>query len=340
MALTPRRRLTLAHLALLAGVIAVPRVAGRVVPVRRRSGSHARIVAGDLGALLLAAPAAYALAGYALRPVKEALAREERFAVAVSHQLRTPVTVLLGTLEAALLRRRTPAQYEDALRRATVEAVHVSDVLDEVLTLAHVENDIDTPSSLPLDLCTVARAAVAEARPRAAGKGQTLDGPLDGPLPVRGNARLLRRALDSLLDNALTHTPAGGAIRLTARRTRGRVALTIHDTGPGIAPEHLSHLFEPFYRVDPTRTNGSDTRHAGLGLSRARRIARAHGGRLTVESRVGQGSAFTLSLPLDRERHDRPPAAGAPDVAPRGAFSGSSQEVALDYMMYPHGDED
>ena len=296
-------------------------------PVQRRLGIRARpiarIVAGDLGALLLAAPAAYALAGYALRPAKEALEREERFAVAASHELRTPVTVLLGTLEAALLRRRTPAQYEDALRRATVEAVHISDLLDEVLTLAHVENDIDTPSSLPLDLCTVARAAVAEARrrvrgPQAAGTAQTLD----GPLPVRGNACMLRRAINSLLDNAMTYTPAGGAIHLTARRTHGRVALTIRDTGRGIAPEHLSYLFEPFYRVDPTRAHAGDTRHAGLGLSRATRITRAHGGRLTVESQVGRGSAFTLSLPLDRERHDRPPEAEASEVLAAGAISG------------------
>ncbi len=304
MTITTRRGLTLAHLALVAGVAALPRLAGRVLPTPHRSRGHGRpiawAVAGDLGALLLAAPAAYALAGYALRPAEEALAREERVAVAVSHELRTPMTVLLGTLEAALLRRRTPEQYEDVLRRATAEAVHVSDLLDEALTLAHVESGVDTPFSVPLDLRMVAHAAIAEARPRAEDKGQTLDATVDGSLPVRGNARLLQRALDSVLGNAVDHTPAGGAIRVTARQARGRATLTIHDTGPGIAPEHLPHLFEPFYRVDPTRANGGDTRHAGLGLSRALRIARAHDGRLTVASHVGQGSAFTLSLPLDR----------------------------------------
>ncbi len=326
MTITTRLRLTLTHLALLASVIEVPRLARRVLPMPRLARGHvhpsARTVAGDLGAVLLSAPAVYALAGYALRPAQAALEREERFAVAASHELRTPVTVLLGTLEAALLRRRTPQQYEDVLRRATAEAVHVSDLLDEVLTLAHVESGVDTLFSVPLDLRAVARAAVAEARPLAAGKGQMLDAPLDAPLPVRGNARMLRRALDSLLDNAMTHTPAGGAIHLTARRTRGRAALTIRDTGPGIAPEHLPHLFEPFYRVDPIRANTSDTRHAGLGLSRAMRIARAHDGRLTVESWVGQGSAFTLSLPLDRARRDRPPVAGTSDAPAAAVVAG------------------
>ena len=306
MTITARVRLTLAHLALLAGGGAASRLARRLVPDARQSGDRgrpgARTVAGDLGALLRGAPAAYALAGYALRPVKEARERQERFAVAASHELRTPVTVLLGTLEAALLRRRTPEQYEDVLRRAMAEAVHLSDLLDEVLTLAQVEGVRDTSLSVPLDLRAVARAALADARPHAEGKGQTLDATLPVALPVRGNAPTLQRALASLLDNATDHTQPGSAIRLTARRARGRAALTIHDTGPGIAPEHLPYLFEPFYRVDPARTDDGDGRHAGLGLSRAARIAHAHDGRLTVRSRVGVGSAFTLSLPLSRHR--------------------------------------
>ncbi len=312
----PRLRLTLAYLAALAGVVALPRLAQRALPRHRRSRRQrhdARVVAADLGTLLLGVPAAYALAGHALRPIRAALAREERVTVAAAHELRTPMAALLGTLETALLRRRTPAQYEDVLRRVTEEAVHVSDLLDEVLTLAHVESGVDTPFSARLDLREVARAAVADVRPRAEGKGQTLAAALGGPLPVRGNGPTLRRALDSLLDNAVVHTPSGGAIRLTARRTRGQAALTVRDTGPGIAPEHLPHLCEPFYRLDPARTSDGDGRHAGLGLSRAARIARAHDGRLTIASQVGVGSVFTLSLPLDRSLPGRVGALGGGD---------------------------
>jgi len=328
MVVTARLRLTLTHLALVAGVAELPRLARRVVPVGRQSPVHARpiarTVASDLGALLLAAPVAYALAGYALRPMRAALERQERFAAAASHELRTPVTVLLGTLETALLRRRTPEQYEDVLRRATAEAVHVSDLLDEILTLGHIESGAGAPFSAPLDLRAVARAAVADVRARAEGKGQALDAPLDGPLPVRGNERMLQRAMGSLLDNAVDHTPAHGAIYLTARQARGRAELTVRDTGPGIAPEHLPHLFEPLYRVDPARTGAGDARHAGLGLSRAARIARAHDGRLTVESRVGLGSAFTLSLPLNPGHTQRAvvSATRARAVPTAGAVSG------------------
>ena len=332
MVVTARLRLTLTHLALVAGVAELPRLARRVVPVGRQSPVHARpiarTVASDLGALLLAAPVAYALAGYALRPMRAALERQERFAAAASHELRTPVTVLLGTLETALLRRRTPEQYEDVLRRATAEAVHVSDLLDEILTLGHIESGAGAPFSAPLDLRAVARAAVADVRARAEGKGQALDAgkgqTLDGPLPVRGNERMLQRAMGSLLDNAVDHTPAHGAIYLTARQARGRAELTVRDTGPGIAPEHLPHLFEPLYRVDPARTGAGDARHAGLGLSRAARIARAHDGRLTVESRVGLGSAFTLSLPLNPGHTQRAvvSATRARAVPTAGAVSG------------------
>lgn len=337
MVLTARLRLTLGYLSVLTAAVGLVSVAPR--------HERARLVALDLGVLLLGARAADLLAGSALRPVRAAQARQERFAVAASHELRTPLTVLLGTLEAALVRRRTPAQYEDVLRRATAEAVRVAALLDDLLALAHGEDDTAPPATVPLDLHTVASAAAEDMRAGAAGKGQALAVALDGPLPTRGDARALHHAVSSLLDNAISYTAPGGSIRLVGRRTRGRALLSVRDTGPGIAPEHLAHLCEPFYRVDPARASAAG--HMGLGLARAARIARAHGGRLAVESQVGVGTAVTLSLPLDRARPDahgdlprrRAPVAVHRTVAPArardGALSGSSQEVALDCMLYP-----
>jgi two-component system sensor histidine kinase BaeS len=94
----------------------------------------------------------------------------------------------------------------------------------------------------------------------------------------------------------VTYTPEGGTIRVSARRERGRAVLAVRDTGPGIAAQHLPHLFEPFYRADAAR--GGSSGHSGLGLALAAWIAQAHGGHLAVESRVGAGTVFTLSLPL------------------------------------------
>src|SRR5919204_666713 len=124
----------------------------------------------------------------------------------------------------------------------------------------------------------------------------TLEVALDGVLPIEGDRLKLRQALTNLLDNAVTYTPQGGMIRLTARRERGRAVLAVRDTGSGIAARHLPHLFEPFYRVDTARGGGSG--HSGLGLALAAWIVQTHGGHLAVESRSGVGTVFTLTLPL------------------------------------------
>jgi signal transduction histidine kinase len=251
----------------------------------------------DLAVLLLGALGAYALAGRTLRTIAEAQARQERFAVAASHELRTPLTVLLGTLEAALLRPRTPEEYEDVVRRAQAEAEHLVILLDDVLTLAHAQSGAAARIAAPLDLHAVAHASAADIRAQAVGKKQTVVVAVEGPLPARGDAQALQQAITNLLDNAVTYTPMGGTIHLAGRRGRRHVLLVVRDTGPGIAPEHLPHLFEPFYRVDPARGNGVG--HVGLGLVRAAHVARAHGGRLTIESQLGVGTAATLALPLD-----------------------------------------
>jgi signal transduction histidine kinase len=254
----------------------------------------------DLGVLALAALGGYGLAGRSLRPIQEVMARQERFAVAASHELRTPVTVLQGTLEVALLRERTPAEYQEILRAAAAEAEHMGTLIGNLLALARIQSDRAVLALEPLDVREVAREATDAVRPLAERKGQTLEVALDGALPTEGDRLKLRQALTNLLDNAVTYTPEGGTIRLTARRRLRRAVIAVRDTGQGIAAHDLPHLFEPFYRTDAAR--GGSNGHAGLGLALADWIVRAHGGHLRVESRVGVGTVFTLSLPL----HVRP----------------------------------
>lgn len=261
-----------------------------------------QIGAIDLGVLVLATLGAYVLAGHTLRPLQEAMDRQERFAVAASHELRTPLTVLQGTLEVALLRDRTPDEYKNILSGAAVEAARMGTLVGDLLALARTQSDRETLARQPLDLAEVAREAAADARPLAAHKGQTLEVALQGPLPARGDHLKLRQVLVNLLDNAITYTPRGGTIRLSARHARGHAVIEVRDTGPGIAPQHLPHLFEPFYRVDSAR--GASAGHSGLGLALASWITQAHGGHLTVESHVGVGTVFTLSLPLAGRTRD------------------------------------
>ncbi|MCA1599404.1 MAG: HAMP domain-containing histidine kinase [Chloroflexi bacterium] len=257
------------------------------------------IAAIDLGVLILAALGAYVLAGRTLRPIQESMDRQQRFAAAASHELRTPLTVLQGTMEVALLRERTPAEYQQILGDAVAEAGRMGALIGDLLAVARAESDAIALVALePLDLREAARAAVEGVRPLAVRKGQTLDVDLATPLPVRGDAVKLRQTLANLLDNAVTYTPEGGSIRLSGYRERDQAAVAVRDTGPGIEPRHLPRLFEPFYRVDTARGGGED--HAGLGLALAAWIARAHGGHLAVDSHVGAGSVFTLTLPLDQ----------------------------------------
>src|SRR5919202_2199474 len=192
-----------------------------------------QIGAIDLGMLILAALGAYVLAGRTLRPIQEAMERQERFAAAASHELRTPLTVLQGTLEVALLRDRTPAEYKEILRKAATEAARMGTLVGDLLALARVQNDRELLARAPLDLRVVAREAAEGVEPLAVRKGQTLEVELDGPLPTCGDPLKLRQALTNLLDNAITYTPEGGAIRLSARAARGRAVIAVRDTGPG-----------------------------------------------------------------------------------------------------------
>ena len=112
---------------------------------------------------------------------------------------------------------------------------------------------------------------------------------------VHGDALKLREVVSNLLDNAVTYTPPGGTVLLIGRRDRGIVRLEVRDSGPGIAPEHLPRLFEPFYRVEDMRSR--DTTHTGLGLALAAAVVHAHLGPIAVESNVRSGTTFTLSLP-------------------------------------------
>jgi signal transduction histidine kinase len=253
-----------------------------------------QIVALDAGVLILAALGAYVLAGRTLEPIEAAMERQQRFAAAASHELRTPLTVLEGSMEVALLNRRTPEEYERILRQAATEAQRMGVLVADLLTLARTQRDAEALMLDLVDLRDIIREAVNGLQPLAEVKGQTLEVRLDRTLLVLGDALKLRQAVSNLLDNAVSYTPPGGMVWVSGSRERGRVLVQIRDTGPGIAPEHLPHLFEPFYRVD--RGRGGSGGHAGLGLALAAWIVRAHGGKVTVESCLGQGSIFTINL--------------------------------------------
>jgi signal transduction histidine kinase len=257
-----------------------------------------QIVAVDVTILLLAALGAYILAGRTLRPIEEAVERQRRFAGAASHELRTPLTALQGNLEVALLSRRSPEEYEEVIREAVQDTERMGELVRSLVALARPDRDAAHLEWAPLDLKEVVPAALDDVRSLAEGKRQTLEEDIAGPLVVAGDASKFRGVCVNLLENAITYTPEGGTIRVVGRSEHGRAVVEVRDTGRGIAAEHLAHLFEPFYQADAARSSSD---HVGLGLALASWIVRAYGGHIDVQSQVGVGTVFTVSLPLARK---------------------------------------
>jgi two-component system, OmpR family, sensor kinase len=253
-----------------------------------------QIIAIDAGVLLLAAVGAYFLAGRTLRPIREVMERQRRFSSAASHELRTPLTALQGTLEVALLNRRSPEEYVEVLREAVEETERMGALVKDLTMLAQAERAVPL-RLVPLDLVPLVGAVAADVGRLAERKCQSIEVDVPETLPIQGDPMKLRQAVTNLLENAVNYTPDRGQIHVVGKRERTRAILEIRDTGVGIARDHLAHLFEPFYQVDGARTAAG---HVGLGLALTAWIVRAHHGQIDVFSREGVGTVFTLSLPL------------------------------------------
>lgn len=227
----------------------------------------------------------------AYRQVEQALETQKRFVADASHELRTPLTTIRGNLE--LLRTDVPL---DARERAEVLADTKAEVerlirlVNQLLWLAHA--DAHRPlhrEEVPLQslIEQVCRQTQALAPQRTIQIDDLPD------VSVWADRDALKQVLLILLDNARMHTPAHATIRVSASLDAQTIAITIADTGPGIPPQVLPHIFERFYRGDPSRHSSG----TGLGLAIAKELVEAHGGTITVQSTVGEGSAFTLRLP-------------------------------------------
>lgn len=213
----------------------------------------------------------------------------------VAHELRTPMTVLQGNLRAIL--DGVYALEEAEIVRLYDQTRHLTRLVNDLHELALAE-----AHELPLMLSSVDLAEVVQGtrevfEPLAEADGVMLRVELLGELPtVQGDRARLRQAVYNLVSNALRHSPAGTTITIQLEKTAVDIQLRVQDTGEGIAPEHMPHVFDRFYRVDKMRSR--DTGGTGLGLAIVRAIVEAHSGRVTVVSEgVGKGSTFTIHLP-------------------------------------------
>jgi two-component system OmpR family sensor kinase len=228
-----------------------------------------------------------------LERLHEAFAAQRRFVADASHDLRTPVATIQGRAEVLLLAPTLDADARAGLLMIRDEAARMGRMAANLLVLARGEEGL-TLDKRRIELEALLLEVAGEARARA--QGVSVAFLCHEPAVVMGDADLLRQALANLVDNAIEHTPGGGRIELSLDAQDGAARLTVRDTGTGIAPEYLPHIYERFYRVDAARSR--ERGGAGLGLSIVRQIAERHGGQVTVESVVGTGSVFTLILPL------------------------------------------
>jgi len=228
--------------------------------------------------------------------LQAAFERERRFTADASHELRTPMTALKGRIGVALSQPRTTEEYEATLHDIEREADRLIRLCNDLLLLARLDQGRLPAQAETVDLGDLLGATVEQVRPLAEARGLAVTEELEEGLVAQGYVDHLIRLFLNLLDNALKHTPRGGQESVRARRVGGQACVAIRDTGPGIAPEHLPHLFQRFYRVESGRSR--DSGGAGLGLAMASEIACWHGGALEVESELGAGTAFTVLLPL------------------------------------------
>jgi len=284
--------------ALLIGILLARRIAR---PLGELTRAAQRIARGSYGERIQVGGAdEVGRLAHAFNQMAESLARTEearrQLVADVAHELRTPLTVLRGTVQAM----------RDGVLGADEQ--NLNTVQEEVSTLARLVTDLhdlslgDVGQFLlqhePLALGPVIEQTVAAFGAAATDQQVRLVTDVAPDLPiVQGDDDRLRQALRNLIANALRYTPPGGHVALQARTVDGAVEVQIHDTGEGIGLEHLPHVFERFYRADPSRTRRSGG--SGLGLAIVRQIVRAHGGEITVASDgLGRGTTFTLRLPI------------------------------------------
>ena len=223
---------------------------------------------------------------------------QRQFTADASHELRTPLTILRGEFELALSRERAAPDYRRTLESGLEEVLRMARIVESLGFLARGDAGPARPHS-PLSLRVLASEVVAAMQSQAQAKGLHLILEADEETAVRGDGDALRRMVQNLVENAIAYTPPGGEVRVSLSAAGGKCRLCVADTGVGITPADLPHVFDRFFRGDKSRAN---TGGSGLGLSIVQSIVEAHGGKIVAESGQGRGSRFVVALPEGQER--------------------------------------
>ncbi len=229
----------------------------------------------------------------------DAFQNSKRFVADASHELRTPLTVLRGELENLAEDPKVDAEWRERSASLLEEAVHLSKIVEQLFMLSRLDAGEAQTEWTRFDLSELAKTTADQMSLLAEDKGITISFAASGPAPVEGDRVRLKQIVVNLLDNAIKYTPENGAIQLRVAGSNGQAVLEVTDTGIGISAEALPRIFERFYRVDPTRGDGSES--AGLGLAIVKAICSAHGAEVEAQSTPGKGSCFRVKLTLAKD---------------------------------------
>jgi len=231
--------------------------------------------------------------------IRELEALRVDFAANVSHELKTPITAIKGAVDTLLDGAADEPQTRDRfLAMIQRHGDRLERLVSDTLSLSRVERQVDTGDTplVPAPIRPILEAAAGACEAQQSSAKVALSLTCDTDLRAAVDAPLLEQAVVNLLGNAISHSPQGTQVSLSARMDDDAVNIAVSDHGSGIDPSHHSRLFERFYRVDAGRA--AKQGGTGLGLAIVKHVALAHGGRVSVESTVGQGSTFTIHLPL------------------------------------------
>ena len=296
---------------ILAGIAAGWVIAGRALePVMQIARAAQRISGSNLSLRIPERSAADELE-YLIETFNAMIARLEQnfnqvrqFSTDVSHELRTPITVIRGQLEVALMTAKSAEQYREAIVDAFADVERLSQIVRALLLLSQAETGQVILQRQPMDLVETTRNITEEFEIPAEGSGvrisfhaavEKCDGDFDRVQ--------IERMLSNLISNAVKFTPSGGEVLVSVDCVDNQAEIVVADTGKGIPPEHLPHIFDRFYRVRGLDEQASPEKGLGLGLSFVDWIVRAHSGTITVESKPGEGTKFRVRLPF----HSTPP---------------------------------
>jgi signal transduction histidine kinase len=248
-----------------------------------------------IGGLGLAAIGGAYMAGRAVRPVRESFERQRAFIADASHELKTPLTLIRVDTEVLQSGLENPDERELA-DEVLAESDRMSAILSDLLTMARLDAGVLEVARKPFDLCNLLKEETERFKVRATREGVRLEVRAPDELLASGDPARTGQILAALLDNALRFTPSGGSVEVTAREQDGRVEATVRDTGSGISPEHLPHIFERFYRAEAARGR-ADGGGMGIGLAIAQGLAHAQEGDLEAANAKDGGAVFRLKLP-------------------------------------------